>query len=118
MRAAQPGIDRGGANVASNLSRFRHWAKKLVGAITAHKRTEITIETTQVVVIERRRSTRDWCPRCGCEVDMVGLSQAVVISASNQALPRDSAKSRLGQDGLSPAPPIVEQATTSSRDAK
>ncbi len=39
--------------------------------MTARKRTEITIETNQLVIIRRQRSTRAWCQKCGCDVDVV-----------------------------------------------
>ena len=68
------------ANVASNLPRFSRWAKRLVDAIKARKRTEITIETDQVLIIHRRQVSRAWCDECGCEVDAVGLEEAGVLS--------------------------------------
>lgn len=47
--------------------------------MSAHKKTEITIETERVVTI-RRRSLRARCPQCGCEVDMVGLAEAEALT--------------------------------------
>ena len=48
--------------------------------MTLHRRTEITVETDQVVVIRRRQSLRGWCSHCGCEVDMVGLAEAQALT--------------------------------------
>jgi len=42
--------------------------------MTAHEKTEITIETDQILIIRRRRSVRFWCQECGSPVDMVGSS--------------------------------------------
>ena len=52
---------------------FRRWAKASDHAIAAYKRTEITVETDQVLIIRRHRSQRVWCAECGREVDTVGL---------------------------------------------
>jgi hypothetical protein len=79
-------------NVASNLSRFRDWAKRLVGAFSPTQRTEITVQTERLVIVRGRRSTRAWCQQCGREVEMVGLSQAAALAgAVKPALP-DSAQ--------------------------
>jgi hypothetical protein len=45
-------------------------------AAAAYRRTEITLETDQVWIIRKSRSTRGWCAECGREVDMVGLKEA------------------------------------------
>jgi hypothetical protein len=81
-------------NVASTLSRFRRWAKRLLGPQAEHKKTEITIETDRILIIRRRRSTRAWCPECGGEVDMVGLAEAEAITGTMQPMLQDSAESR------------------------
>ena len=41
-----------------------------------YKRTEITIETDEVLTVRRARVYRGWCPLCEREVDMVGLPDA------------------------------------------
>ena len=71
-------------NVASNLSRFQRWAKTLAGALAVSKRTEITMETDHVLIIQRRHSAQGWCQECGCEVDMVGLAEAEGITGMTQ----------------------------------
>lgn len=43
-----------------------------------HKRTEIVLESDQVLIIQRRRSIRARRQECGREVDMVGLVEAEV----------------------------------------
>jgi len=78
-------------NVGSNLSRFHRWAKRLVGATPARKRTEITIETDRVVTIRRRRAHEVWCRECGRLVDAVGLDEAGVVGGVAQAGVRDQA---------------------------
>lgn len=40
-----------------------------------HRKTEITIETDQVLTITRGRSTRTWCGQCQCEVNTVSLAE-------------------------------------------
>jgi hypothetical protein len=79
-------------NVASNLSRFRDWAKRLAGAISQPQRTEITIQTDRLVFIRGPRSTRAWCPQCGREVEMVGLSQASTLAAGGKPVLPDSSQ--------------------------
>lgn len=48
--------------------------------MTAHRRTEITIETERILIIRRRRSVRLWCRECGCEVEMVSLGEAEALT--------------------------------------
>lgn len=48
------------------------------------KRTEITMETEQVLTIRWRHSTRGWCQECGREVEMVGLAEAEGITGMTQ----------------------------------
>jgi hypothetical protein len=40
------------------------------------KRTEITVETDEVLTVRRARVFRAWCAECGREVDMVGVRDA------------------------------------------
>jgi len=41
------------------------------GCLSKQKRTEITIETDQLLIIRRRHSTRLWCHECGRDADFV-----------------------------------------------
>ena len=41
-----------------------------------YKRTEITVETNEVLTVRRARVYRGWCPLCAREVDMVGVPDA------------------------------------------
>ena len=41
-----------------------------------YKRTEITVETNEVLMVRRARVYRGWCPVCAREVDMVGIPDA------------------------------------------
>jgi hypothetical protein len=66
--------------VDSTLSRFQRWAKRLVRAQTANRRTEITVETERVLIIRRRRVIRGWCLECRGEVDLVSLEDAGAIA--------------------------------------
>ena len=59
---------------------FRRWAKVSWQAAAAYKRTEITVETERIWIIRKSRATRGWCAECGRAVDMVGMSEAGVIS--------------------------------------
>jgi len=44
------------------------------------KRTEITVETNEVLMVRRARVYRAWCMECGCEADMVSLLEARMIA--------------------------------------
>ena len=63
-----------------NLSRFQRWAKSLGTVLTPAKRTEITVETSKVLIIRKRRSTRGWCEQCGREVDLIRLEEAEALA--------------------------------------
>lgn len=41
-----------------------------------YKRTEITVETNEVLIVRRARVYRGWCSLCGRDVDMVGVPDA------------------------------------------
>ncbi len=56
----------------------------------AEKRTEITVETDRVLIIRRRRSIRAWCPKCGCEVDLVDEVEAEALTG----IPGDTFRNR------------------------
>jgi len=43
------------------------------------KRTEITVETDEVVVVRRTRIYHGWCRECGLEVDMIPVPDAWTI---------------------------------------
>ena len=60
-------------------------AGKIGEKMALHKRTEITVETNEIVVVRRARFFRAWCPECGREVDMVGLSDARAVAGSGEA---------------------------------
>jgi hypothetical protein len=81
-------------NVASNLSRFRVWAKRLLGASSGRPRTEITILTERVTIVPRRRSQRGWCAECGREVDLLGISEVATLFGSGQPKLQDFADRR------------------------
>lgn len=73
--------------MANNLARFWRWTKNVTGTITVQKRTEITVETDQIVVIRRRqRPVRSWCPECSCEVEMIDLKEAEALTGTPQAM--------------------------------
>jgi hypothetical protein len=73
--------------------------------MTAGKRTEITIETDQVLIIRRRCSTQVWCQECGREADMVALAEAGVLTGMSAQALRDCSQARgwhiaQGPDGV------------------
>ena len=52
-------------------------------------RTEITVETREVVVMNRRGSLfQCWCGHCGAETGMVRLEEAALAGVSLQAICR------------------------------
>ena len=93
-------------NVESTLSRFQRWAKRLAGAESAKKRTEITVETERVLIIRRRRVIRGWCQECGFEVDLVTLEDAGAIAQVSLAALRGSPQAQAlhFSDGVDGAP--------------
>lgn len=44
------------------------------------KRTEITVETDEVLMVRRAKVYRAFCAECGREVDMVGVRDAWAIA--------------------------------------
>ena len=48
------------------------------------KQTTITIESTSLLVLRGRTSTRAWCPRCAAEVEMIAMKDTAVISNLDQ----------------------------------
>lgn len=61
--------------------------------MAAYKRTQITVETDQVMIIRRRGCIRQWCRKCGRETEMVSLAQARLITGVPH-LPVDDTQSR------------------------
>lgn len=57
-----------------------------------YKRTRITVETEQVLIVRRRACAQRWCWECGREVDMVGFAQAAVLTGVAQRSLRDHAR--------------------------
>jgi hypothetical protein len=48
-----------------------------------YKRTEITVESDEVVVVRRMRIYRGWCEQCQRDVDMVSDADArLIVKAS------------------------------------
>ena len=60
--------------------------------MTAYKRTQITVETDQVLIIRRSGSVRQWCRECGRETGMVNLVQAGLVAGVAQPLLLDLAR--------------------------
>jgi hypothetical protein len=58
-------------------------------ATTASKRTQITIETSHVLIIRRMHSSRSWCPECAREVDVVGFDEASALTGMTQPTLRE-----------------------------
>lgn len=54
---------------------FRSLAKRYLHPWVS-SRTTVTIETEQIWMVSRWRSTRAWCAECDREVDMVRLDEA------------------------------------------
>jgi hypothetical protein len=55
-------------------------AKGLEFRMTEYKRTRITVETEQVLIIRRRGCIRRWCRECAREVDMVSFTEAGALT--------------------------------------
>lgn len=52
---------------------FLRWAKISRHITRGYKRTEITVDTEQILVIRGSRAGRAWCAECGREVDVLTL---------------------------------------------
>jgi hypothetical protein len=80
----------GGRN-GLKLARFLHWAKNLVAAILGHRRTTITIETEQFLIIRRRDGTHRWRPEYGGGTDTIKPVKASIMTGLTQTRQRDLA---------------------------
>lgn len=78
--------------MASTLSRFRRWAKRLAGAETAQARAEITVLTDRITVIRRRGINLGWCSKCCSEVEMLSLQEACVMAGIPQPSLRENSQ--------------------------
>jgi hypothetical protein len=81
--------------MATNLLRFRSWARLWKRERSVDRRTEITTEITveidRLFVIRRRRPIRTWCPECGSEVELVGEAEAKALTGMSGRGLRDLA---------------------------
>jgi hypothetical protein len=66
----------------------------MANAADARKRMEVTVETDQVLIIRRRRSTRGWCEECGREMEIVSLEDAAAIAGISGPLLHDEVAQR------------------------
>jgi hypothetical protein len=57
---------------------------------TVRKTTHIRIKTDRLLIIQRRHSTRSWCPECGREVDVIRAEEAAVLTGTPQFTLRNS----------------------------
>jgi hypothetical protein len=76
-------------NLTRNLSRLRQWAKKERPDTASHQRTEITIETKQILIIRRRQLLRGWCSECGGEVEMAVMEEGAEFSGLGEKAASD-----------------------------
>jgi hypothetical protein len=67
------------------------WAKLSRRTADGYKRTEIIVETDQILVLRKARFTRGWCAECGREVEMVTLIDAITLSGENALPPEPQA---------------------------
>src|ERR1700722_834959 len=81
MGAVRRGMDQNAApSMRKILSRFCRRAVGFLSRTVIHRRTEIVIETEQVVIVRRRSSRRSWCRECGREVEVVNRSQSGTLA--------------------------------------
>lgn len=59
-----------------------------------YKRTRITIETEQVLMIQRHSSNRRWCPECCRVVEMLRFAQAAALAGVPSAVLRECARTQ------------------------
>ena len=50
---------------------FLRWAKISRRTTGGYKRTEITVETDQILVVRKSSPSRAWCAACGREVNVL-----------------------------------------------
>jgi hypothetical protein len=65
---------------------FQRWAKASMGASTANRRTEITVETDRIWIIRKSRSSRVWWEQSSREVGTVIPSETGQLSGASQRL--------------------------------
>ena len=60
------------------------------------KKTEITVETFEVLIISRHdRLSRSWCESCGKQVALIGLNDACLSGLSIEAIQRQVETGRI-----------------------
>ena len=64
---------------------------KISNGMAGYKRTEITVETDQILVISKLRPLRAWCGACGREVDVRTRNDggSLPVNDSRQKLKHD-----------------------------
>jgi hypothetical protein len=67
---------------------FLRWAKVSRRTANGYKRTEITVETEQILVIRNSRARRAWCVECGREVNVVTLNDAGALLGGEARTPK------------------------------
>ncbi|HEX8815717.1 MAG TPA: hypothetical protein VF753_09470 [Terriglobales bacterium] len=77
---------------------FLRWAKISRRTTEGYKRTEITVETDQILVLRKSRTSRNWCAECGREVEMVTVNNAGVLTGGNAQTPKLQAVLPGGRD--------------------
>jgi hypothetical protein len=60
--------------------------------MSAYKKTRISVESEQVLIIRRRGCARRWCWECGREVDAVDVAQATTLTRIHPLQLRDRAR--------------------------
>jgi hypothetical protein len=70
--------------------------------MAAYKKTRITVENEQILIIRRRGCARRWCWECGREAEMVEFAQVAALTGVARRSIRDVANLRkwhLGEAG-------------------
>jgi hypothetical protein len=62
------------------LWRAKAWGK----VVTARKMTQVTVETDRIQIIRRFCTSRNWCPECAREVEVVGVDEASSLTGMTQ----------------------------------
>lgn len=65
---------------------LQRWAKASVGASTASRRTEITVETDRIWIIRKSHSSRVWWEQSGREMGAVVSKDVGELSGASQRL--------------------------------
>ena len=71
------------------------------------RKTEITVETYEVLLIQRAELSRSWCSSCSKQVTLIGLSDARAAGLSTEAIDNYGETGRIHLIEIAGEPPFI-----------